>query len=314
MKKPSAEVVVFVASVACIGTLLTWWSVFFRRVTRENFELRSADIKEHVPVAQAAPILHALQDQYSRLTWMVAGEGATLLGCLLLCVGALFFVAQQRQVAKERMQRMLALTTHELKTPIAGVRALIQSLQLGTIPEAQQERLLSHGITECDRLEHLSETILAYQRTLRREPRPLARVDLGALLAQLLEHRAEPPLSQVPAGVCVLADADAFRVIMENLLDNARKYGGGGAPDIRHAEAPGCVRVSVSDRGIGFSPSESERIFDVFSRGPGTTGQHGSGLGLFISRELARQMGGSLVAHSGGPGAGATFTLELRAG
>jgi two-component system, OmpR family, sensor histidine kinase SenX3 len=312
MKRPSPEVVVFVFSVACIGTLLTWWTVFFRRITRENFELQSASIHEHLRLDQVEPSLRALSDQYSRLTLMVAGEGATLLICLLLCLGMLFFVAQQRQTAKERMQRMLALTTHELKTPIAGVRALIQSLQLGSIPEDQRLRLLSHGITECDRLEHLTETILAYQRTLRSAPKPLARVDLGELLAHLLEHRSDLPDSHVPAGLWVVADADAFRVIIENLLDNARKYGGGKAPNISHAQSPGYVRVAVSDRGSGFSPSDSERIFDVFSRGPGTTGQHGSGLGLFISRELAKQMGGTLVAHSDGPGMGATFTLELR--
>jgi signal transduction histidine kinase len=209
---------------------------------------------------------------------------------------------------------MLALTTHELKTPIAGVRALIQSLQMGSIPEAHRQRLLAHGIAECDRLEHLTETILAYQRTLRREAKPLERVDLGQLLARLREHRGDLPESQVPAGLWVVADADAFRVIIENLLDNARKYGGSEPPEISHSQSPGLVRLSVSDRGSGFSPSESERLFDVFSRGPGTTGKHGSGLGLFISRELAKQMGGSLIAHSDGPGRGATFTLELRTG
>ena len=63
-----------------------------------------------------------------------------------------------------------AAVSHEFKTPVAGVKGLLQSLALGSIPEAQRAELIQLGQIECDRLEHLAETILAYQRAMSREP------------------------------------------------------------------------------------------------------------------------------------------------
>lgn len=309
MKKPSAETVVFAVAMACVGALLVWWTVFFRRVTRENFELQSRLLAFRND--QIEPGMRALQEQFDRNTRMVVGEGSTFALCLLACVIALFLVARQRQIAKDRMERMLALTTHELKTPIAGVRALLQSLERGSVPEEARARLLAHGVRECDRLEHLSETILAYQRALRSEPARWH--DAFELVKRVLEHRGEfVDEGARPDGLQVWADGDSFRVITENLLDNAVKYGGGTPPRITYEHRGTEWRFSVSDKGVGFVPGESERLFDVFARGPGTSGQHGSGLGLYIARQLAAQMNGSLQASSEGPGRGATFTLTLK--
>jgi two-component system CheB/CheR fusion protein len=108
----------------------------------------------------------------------------------------------------------------------------------------------------------------------------------------------------------VLCDADAIHVVLENLLDNARKYGGASIELIEEQHA-GRWRLSVKDGGQGFEVADAERLFEPFERGGGTGVAHGSGLGLFIARQLMRRMGGDLRATSPGRGAGATFTLEL---
>ena len=111
------------------------------------------------------------------------------------------------------------------------------------------------------------------------------------------------------AGLCV--DADAFRVVLENLLDNARKYGGDGV--LLSSSLDGDRwRLAVADRGIGFDSSEAEHLFDPFSRHvkSGIT-THGSGLGLYLSRQLARDMRGELSAVSEGPGRGSTFYFDV---
>src|SRR5207302_3516366 len=128
------------------------------------------------------------------------------------------------------MERLLQFTSHELKTPIAGVRALLQSLLLGSIPDASRGELLREGVNECDRLEHLAETILAYQRSVAHARRERLRTDL--LLDEVVSHRKSTMPTEVLEVAAaeqrqVWADRDAFRVIVENLLDNARKYGGG---------------------------------------------------------------------------------------
>jgi signal transduction histidine kinase len=105
-------------------------------------------------------------------------------------------------------------------------------------------------------------------------------------------------------------DPDAIHVVLENLLDNARKYGG-GAVELVESQLGTRWRLEVKDKGQGFAPGDTERLFEPFERGGGTGVAHGSGLGLFIARQLMRRMDGDLRASSGGPGTGATFVLEL---
>ncbi len=83
----------------------------------------------------------------------------------------LFLLAQRRKQQREDMEKLLQFTSHEFKTPVAGVKGLLQSLAIGSIPEAQRAELIQLGQLECDRLEHLAETILAYQRAMSRDPR-----------------------------------------------------------------------------------------------------------------------------------------------
>jgi signal transduction histidine kinase len=103
--------------------------------------------------------------------------------------------------------------------------------------------------------------------------------------------------------------------VLVNLLDNALKYASGGPVAVRVEQVNGHVRVSVRDAGPGIPLADQQRIFEKFfradpqqSRAPG-----GTGLGLYISRELVERMGGSLLVRSE-PGAGATFVVELPKG
>jgi signal transduction histidine kinase len=214
------------------------------------------------------------------------------------------------------MEKLLQFTSHEFKTPVAGVKGLLQSLAIGSIPEAQRAELIRLGQTECDRLEHLAETILAYQRAMARDPRDgMQTIDVARFIADLLAHRARTSTGgdvelAVIDAVQVRADRDGLRVILENLLDNAHKYGGG---QVRIAAGvnDGRWRLDISDRGRGFSPDRADKLFDLHNRGSGDGMTHGAGLGLAIARSLARRMGGDISAHSGGPGQGAVFTVTL---
>jgi two-component system sensor histidine kinase SenX3 len=100
--------------------------------------------------------------------------------------------------------------------------------------------------------------------------------------------------------------------VLVNLLDNAVKYGGGGPVTVRVENVDGTVRVSVADAGPGIAPADQQRIFEKFYRADPqqTIAPGGTGLGLYISRELARRMEGRLDVSSE-PGVGTTFVLEL---
>jgi signal transduction histidine kinase len=214
------------------------------------------------------------------------------------------------------MEKLLQFTSHEFKTPVAGVKGLLQSLAIGSIPEAQRAELIRLGQDECDRLEHLAETILAYQRAMSREPREGAQpIEAARFIADLLTHRARTSsVGEVQVAVVdavqVLADRDGLRVILENLLDNAHKYGGGSVR-LAAGVSDGHWRLDISDQGRGFPPESAEKLFDLHNRGSGEGVTHGAGLGLAIARQLARRMGGDIRAHSPGPGQGAVFTVTL---
>jgi signal transduction histidine kinase len=187
-------------------------------------------------------------------------------------------------------------------------------LENGSIPPSMQRDFLNRGVVECDRLEHLVETILAYQRAVVREPR-LEPVKTEALVAQILQHRqslysSEAVTWTVRTPSTIRCDADAFQVVFENLLDNARKYGGDSV-ELIESVRDDRWQLEVADRGQGFDPARTERLFEPFERGGGAGVAHGSGLGLFIARQLMRRMGGELRAKSAGEGKGASFTMEM---
>jgi signal transduction histidine kinase len=311
------EGVAFAVAVAVIAVLLVWWGVFARRQIVQVAALQAQLVRS----TQTDPALIevALRDVDHRLhrqLVMITGEASVFGVMLLVCVVALFLVARQRRLAGERLEKMLQFTTHELKTPIAGVRALLQSLQLGSIPDEMRGRLIEQGLLETHRLEHLAETTLAFQRARAGQQLRTRRLPTGALVDEVLEHRRhtigldDVERRPAPERRVVLADRDAFRVVLENLLDNARKYGGGRVV-LEESTSGARWRLSVTDQGVGFAPSEAQRLFEPFERDAAGATTHGSGLGLSISRQLVRDMGGELSADSPGPGGGATFRIEL---
>jgi len=312
-----AELIVLGVTLLTTAALVVWWTILLRGELRTNEMLeRELVARTELTQPQVAEREADIAAHHDRRKVMLVGE-STLLGLLLSgSLVLLFLLAQRRKQQREDMEKLLQFTSHEFKTPVAGVKGLLQSLAIGSIPDAQRAELIQLGQLECDRLEHLAETILAYQRAMSRDPRAgVQRIDAARFIADLLAHRArtasggEIELAVIDA-VAVLADRDGLRVILENLLDNAQKYGGGR---IRLAAgiSDGHWRLDISDQGRGFPPESAEKLFDIHNRGSGEGITHGAGLGLAIARQLARRMGGEISAHSSGPGQGAVFTVTL---
>ncbi|HET7811327.1 MAG TPA: HAMP domain-containing sensor histidine kinase [Steroidobacteraceae bacterium] len=314
-----AELLVLAFTVLTTASLVFWWTVLLReemlageRRDREVLQLR-ADVDEAERVAG----FEEIAARHERRNFMLIGE-STLMALLLSgSLVVLYVLAQRRRRQREDMQKLLQFTSHEFKTPVAGVKGLLQSLALGSIPDAQRAELIRLGQLECDRLEHLAETILAYQRAMARDSREgVPAVDSVQFINDLLAHRArtaapgEVQLGQLQAAQ-VLADRDGLRVILENLLDNANKYGGGSV-QLNGSVVDGRWRLDIRDRGRGFTAETAEKIFDLHDRGSGEGMTHGAGLGLSIARQLARRMGGDISAFSAGPGQGAVFSVTLQ--
>jgi two-component system sensor histidine kinase BaeS len=312
------ELIVLGVTLVTTASLLVWWTILLRGQMHNNemLERELLATQANITQEQRAERLDDIATHHQRRNVMLVGE-STLLALLLSgSLVVLFLLAQRRKQQREDMEKLLQFTSHEFKTPVAGVKGLLQSLGLGSIPEAQRAELIKLGQVECDRLEHLAETILAYQRAMSREPREgLQPLEVQRFLDELLAHRARTgsggnvQLARVDAAQ-VLVDRDGLRVILENLLDNAHKYGGGNV-QVTAGAADGRWRLEIRDQGRGFAPDTADKLFDAHNRGSGEGMTHGAGLGLAIARQLARRMGGDISAASAGPGQGAVFTVTM---
>lgn len=304
----------FAVAFALLGLLGGWWTILIRRLVDRNYLLASS-------IYGASPDLQA---EHSRQQWMIFGESGLLLALALALVALAWRQAQAERAQARRLEGMLAASTHELKTPVAAIRSLLETMQSGVLPPERAGPYLARGLESCARLEHLVESVLSYQAAMAgaQAPEPVA---AGALVEPVLQHRRETVpgerISYAPgaaAQIPVLAAADAVRVILENLFDNAAKYGDATKPgaaqgvEVEVVAAGAMVEIRVSDRGQGFAPGEAEALFEPYQRGKAGQRRHGTGLGLYLARGLARSAGGDLVAESAGPGRGATFTLRLR--
>lgn len=308
--KAKLEYVVAALALSVVAVVVPWWAVLAQRLVTQNIALKS----QIEMLTSSTPV--DLSAEAERLHFMLTTEFAAMAAALATAIAVLVYIARQRSLAQLRMERLLQFTSHELKTPIAGVRALLQSLGLGSLPEARKVEFIKRGLMEVDRLEHLTETILAWQRSLASAGSvTTAPHDAQSLVSQILEHRSRTGVSETldvktVATAQVVVDADAFRVILENLLDNAHKYGGGRA-QVQTQLSGGEWLLSVRDEGQGFPSADAEALFDPFRRQTHDGVTHGSGLGLYLSRQLALRMHGKLTASSDGPGLGSVFTVSL---
>jgi signal transduction histidine kinase len=230
---------------------------------------------------------------------------------------------QQLQDADRRKDEFLATLAHELRNPLAPIRQAAVIARSDQATAAQRER--AHQIIE-RQVRHMAlllDDLLDVSRitrgklVLRREPTPLS-VMLEAAsegARPLVAARRQRLELDLPPQELWL-DADPMRVeqILSNLLGNAAKYGRTeGRIEVTARQDGGTARVQVRDDGIGIPADALESIFEMFEQLPRADQAVGSGLGigLSLSRGLARLHGGSLHALSDGPGHGSTFVLVL---
>jgi signal transduction histidine kinase len=228
---------------------------------------------------------------------------------------------KERRLEEEKSD-LIATISHELRTPIAAVYGSAQTLlsRGAELPSEQRQQLLEMVAAQGARLVEITEAVLLATRLdrgmLAVEAEPvdvgeLARATVDAMRLHL-HSTAEVDVEVAPGVGPAAGAADRIQQVLVNLLDNAIKYGGDGPISVRVESSNGTIRVLVADSGPGIPRAEQQRIFEKFYRsGPELTrSSGGTGLGLYISRELVQRMGGRLDVHSY-PGAGATFVVEL---
>jgi signal transduction histidine kinase len=227
------------------------------------------------------------------------------------------------RVLEELRSDFVSTVSHELRTPLAAIYGAALTLQREDLQldATQSASLLSVIATESDRLARTVNDILWASRL----DADRVRVDVGTHdPRELARTVVEAAQVHLPSGVqlsfsCerelppILGDPDKVRQVLTNFVDNAIKYSpDGGTVELEIARRDHAVRFSVADEGLGIPTGEQRRIFDKFYRvDPNLTrGVGGTGLGLYISRELVRRMNGTISVESR-EGEGSRFSFEL---
>lgn len=249
---------------------------------------------------------------------------------LLVAAFALAFVQHRRAARREleaiaAQSQFLTTVTHELKTPLAGIRLLGEMLAEGRAAgkESEYYRLL---VGESGRLSLLIDNVLDLGRLERGERSyslsqvPVADVvrDTLRMFAPVLERNGlTVSFDDSLLDACATMDRDAFVQSLVAVLDNARKYAADGKElHVSGAVHSDCLTVSVRDFGPGIPAAERDKVFERFVRGDEQS--HGStpgvGIGLYLARTIVRRLNGDLVCVAPEDGAGAEFRFRLQRG
>ena len=232
-------------------------------------------------------------------------------------------VTERMAAIESNKTQFLNLASHELRGPVTVIRGYVSMLEGGLLghlndrgrkaaammsAKASEMNELIDEMVEAARLEDGGLTLKLVESDLR----DIARSATFSV-APLVDSRHQVDLDLPERRVRVKVDPDRTKTIIANLLSNAIKYSPNGGPITCHVRArAGIARVAVSDHGLGIAPQNLHMLFTRFGRviTPETEHLKGTGLGLFLGRQLARLQGGDITVISV-PGKGSTFTLHL---
>jgi signal transduction histidine kinase len=315
-------IVLFIFGAVLWTTLATGWNVVIVRDYHRMLELAKSSMSNPSGNPSGNPREDAGMGPWPIVIFGWLGFVAAL-GTLIL-----FFVKTLREMRLNQLQaEFLATVSHELKTPIASIELTSSLLRTGDVTQEEAERLWTSHQLELKRLRSEVETILEAARwqanPMRARPVPL---DLEDWVVQsmsrwqnILGKGARLVREGDPLPRNTKLDPKSLNLIMDNLLDNARKFSRGNpSVTIRTGYIPGKGpfgksqwQIEVHDQGWGFDPQESHKLFQRFfrARTDAPYSIPGTGLGLYLASSASRSLGIRITGYSPGLGQGAVFML-----
>ena len=300
---------------AYILAALIFWFIDLNNQNKELTQLRLHAVNIHD--AHFVEKVNRIEDARKRKTAQYVGEGVTFL--LMIIAGAVYIfrvIKKQLQQSEQQLNLMMAIT-HELKTPIAVTKLNLETMQLRRLEFAQQQKLIRNTIEEANRLNTLCNNML-YMSQLDAGNTTLAneKVDLSTLARDCAkDFNTRFPQRNIETGVendiFISGDKLLLQLAINNLLDNAIKYSGkDDVVLIKVFKENKRIKLQVIDYGIGVENEEKEKIFEKYFRGAGKHAK-GTGLGLYLTREIVKQHHGSISMKSNYP-RGSIFEIQLR--
>lgn len=263
-----------------------------------------------------------ITDRYVRKRRMYALEGFVMVSLLFWGIIWIYRSLQNRLNLKKQQSNFLLSITHELKTPLASIKLSIETLlKRPNLEREQTNTMLRNSLSDVTRLRDLVDNLLmaaqldSHKFNLTFSPSNLSELLIETadkfVLPRNLQHRT---LMQVQPNVTANIDPIAMEMVLTNLISNAFKYSPKDAPvSISLKTDQNLIRISVADQGSGISAEDKKNLFDKFYRAEDENIRKtkGTGLGLFIVKNLLNLHGATIQVHDNLP-SGVIFEVTLQ--
>lgn len=313
-KRISLIYVFYWIMLAYIVAALIFWFIALDIQNKQITRFKTERLDANAPGYEIQ--LRKISEEERRKTFQYVGEGLTFL--ILIFAGAVLvfrMLRKQLRISKQQKDFMMAIT-HELKTPIAVAKLNLETLQKRNLDIEQRQKLILTSLAETDRLNALCNNMLllnemdAIGYALTKED-----VLLNDVVAECIkEHNSRSPDRELRVDVSedlhVFGDRMLLKLALNNLIDNAIKYSPKNSTVyINGFNKSNQVILQVIDEGEGIAAKEIDLIFEKFYRGSKRKAK-GTGLGLYVTRQIIHQNKGTLKVSSNKP-TGSIFTISF---
>lgn len=307
---------------------LIWWTILLLQKNEDAYLFQSNNIKlyqektlgiNEYDISKDHEYL-LLTEEYSKQRWMILGEGIFFGLSMIIGIGLILRSSKRTIATNKQQNNFLLAITHELKTPVASVKLILQTIFKRSLNKEQLESLASNALQENQRLESLVDNILLSTKLIDGYHFHMESIDFKELLAYLtitqnkrLQLRKVTFIDKTENTSCVVkADRNALIIALNNLVDNAIKYSSDDVQIVLSNRNDHALSLAINDAGKGIEAKEAKLIFDKFYRSGNeeTRDSKGTGLGLYLVKEIINAHNGKVYYQKGKP-TGSQFIIEL---
>jgi two-component system, OmpR family, phosphate regulon sensor histidine kinase PhoR len=289
-----------------------WWGYLMTEQNNEIYQLKSEiNLLRHEDPQLVIEHGNDLEEKLRHRRMMIAGEGLVFILLLTFAFMQVRITFNKERQLSEQQKNFLLSVTHELKSPLASVKLIIETLLKRELEKEKQKTLLSNALGDTDRLNKLVENILLAAKIensaflLYKENINLSEY-LEEEIKQILylDTPAQKVVMHIQPNVFFPIDKTIFSSIFLNLLENAWKYSPANSPvKIVLKEQGNGLVLNVCDEGIGIPEAEKQKIFKKFYRigSEEIRNTSGTGLGLYIVKYLVEKHNGTILVENNEP-------------
>lgn len=307
-----------------VVSAIIFWGYSLNKQAGVVYELEHRflnETKKKVSAEEYRKEFKAIQDKRIRRRKQYLGEGGTFL-LITLFASSIIYIAYYRQRRLSQLQQNFMLSvTHELKTPVAGIKLNMQTLEKHQLEEPLRMKLVRSTIAESNRLNDLCNNVLvATQLEERRNAFYSDDIHLADLLQTKVAEFSERyqdlhiQLHILYPEFMFKGELTLWSLVISNLIENARKYSPEGSPiDITLKKEFDDALLQIADQGVGISEEEKEHIFKKFYRvgREETRRTKGTGLGLYLVKKITELYKYDIGVRNNTP-AGSIFEIRMR--